>query len=94
MDSDRVLNVVTDFLERKGKLPEDKTELLNYRYLDVGHIDSFGMVQLLMLVEEEFDIELKQENMENLEFISTIGGIVELAAQRIKEGHEGKIREV
>ena len=58
MDRDRVLNFVIGFLEKKGKLPEDKMELLNYRYLDVGHIDSFGMVQLLMSIEEEFNIEL------------------------------------
>lgn len=88
MNKEKILSFIVDFLEQKGKLPEDRTKLLNYRYLATGHIDSFGMVQLLMSIEEEFNIEIKREN---LELISTIGGIVELTEQRIKEQHEGKI---
>ena len=70
-------------MEKRGKLPEDKNKLLCYRYMDVGHIDSFGMVQLMMSIEDEFDIELQAENLENVEGLSTVG-LVDLVETRVK----------
>ncbi len=84
MSREEILNVIIDFLGKRGKLPEDKKKLLSYRYLDVGHIDSFGMVQLIMSIENEFDIELQAENLENVEGLSTVGGLVDLVETRVK----------
>lgn len=84
MPRDKVLNFIVDFLEKRGNLPVDKNEILQYRYLDVGHIDSFGMVQLIMSIEDEFDIKLQAENLENVEGLSTVGGLVDLVETRAK----------
>ena len=73
-----------DFLEKRGKLPEDKKKIFSYRYLETGHIDSFGMIQLIMSLEDEFGIELQPEHLENLEGLSTVGGLVDLVETRVK----------
>ena len=85
MNRERILAVIADFLEKRGKLPNNRNELLNYKYLEVGHIDSFGMVQLIMTIEDEFGIELQQENLEDVELVSTVRGLVDLVEMRIKQ---------
>ena len=49
-------------------------------YLD-NHLDSFGIMQFIMTVEEEFCITLTPEDTESEEF-RTIGGLIEIIKRK------------
>ena len=82
---EKILKLIVEFLEKRGQLPKKRKELLNYSYLENGHIDSFGMVQLLMTLEDEFEVDLQQKNWRDMGFAKTVGGLVDLVDLRIKE---------
>lgn len=84
MGREQILTVIVEFLQKRGDLPKGKKESLNYRYLESGHVDSFGIVQLIMSLEEEFNIESLQESLRDIGLVVTVGDLVEAVYQRIK----------
>jgi acyl carrier protein len=69
-----------NYLEDIKPLNISDEELLEYRYLD-NHLDSFGIIQFIMAVEEEFDIKLDAEDTESEEF-RTIKGVMEIIKRK------------
>ena len=69
-----------EYLESIKSLNMNDDELLKYRYLD-NHLDSFGIIQFIMAVEEEFGIILEAEDTESEEF-RTIGGVIEIIKRK------------
>lgn len=61
----------------KHDLPGDRAAFLEYRYLDQGLIDSFGIVSLIGEMEEKCDIHFSAEDLESYEFQS-IGGLISI----------------
>ena len=57
-------------------------EILNYRYLDAGHIDSFGLIQFIIAIEEEFNIKLEPKDTESDEF-RYVGGLIKLIEAKL-----------
>jgi len=57
-------------------------EFLKYRYLD-EHLDSFGIMQLIMTLETEFGITLNTEDTESEE-IRTIEGLINIIERKLK----------
>jgi acyl carrier protein len=71
-------------LEENSPLPGDSEESkFAYDYLDQGHIDSFGIMQLILSVEEHFDVRLGQEDLQSDE-IRTVGGLAEVVARHVR----------
>jgi acyl carrier protein len=75
-----MLEFFRDYLNSIKKIDMNDEELLNYRYLD-NHLDSFGIVQFIMAVEEEYGIALTPEDTESEEF-RTIGGVIEIIKRK------------
>jgi acyl carrier protein len=69
-----------EYLESIKPFNMNDDELLKYRYLD-NHLDSFGIIQFIMTVEEEFDITLEAEDTESEEF-RTVGGVIEIIKRK------------
>lgn len=64
-----------DFFEKKDCfLGNNKEEKLKVNYLEQKLIDSMGLVTLIILIEETFDIQLSAEELQSDEFL-TIGGL-------------------
>lgn len=74
--SEEVKNFVISYFKEK-ELPNFSTEeeLLKYEYLDKGVIDSVGIVELVVAIEEKFNIEFTEKDMQSPEF-TTIGGVI------------------
>jgi D-alanine--poly(phosphoribitol) ligase subunit 2 len=69
---------IISLLEKRGPIPlETDAEKLNYRYLDMAHIDSFGLNEFIMEIEDQFNITLSPEDAQSEEFRS-VGGLVQL----------------
>jgi len=70
-----------DYLNDVKELNMNEEEFLNYRYLD-NHLDSFGIMQFIMSIEEEFGITLLPEDTESEE-IRTIGGLIKIIESKL-----------
>ncbi len=70
-----------DYLNDIKELNMSEEEFLNYRYLD-NHLDSFGIIQFIMAIEEEFAITLFSEDTESEE-IRTIGGLIKIIESKL-----------
>ena len=83
MMAKEIFNFVISLLERHGPLPvESDNERMAYRYLEVAHIDSFGLNEFVMEIEDQFNVALSPEDTQSEEFRS-VGGLVELIENRI-----------
>jgi acyl carrier protein len=83
MMAKEIFNFVISLLERHGPLPvESDNERMAYRYLEVAHIDSFGLNEFVMEIEDQFNVALSPEDTQSEEFRS-VGGLVELIDKRI-----------
>ncbi|MBF0547086.1 MAG: hypothetical protein HQM08_21775 [Candidatus Riflebacteria bacterium] len=75
-------NEIKDFIIRyfKGKkLPKlkNETEILEYKYLENGLIDSMGIVDLINSMENRFSIVFSIQNMQDPEF-GKVGGLISM----------------
>lgn len=55
-----------------------------FRYLDSANFDSFGLIQFIMEIEEEFDINLTPEDTQSDEF-RYIDGLVKIIENKENE---------
>jgi len=73
-----VKQAVIDFLNSKKELPSDSNgDVLKYTYLDSGHIDSMGIVEMVMKFEDQFGVHFEPAHMQSQEF-RTIGGLIDI----------------
>lgn len=77
-----VLNFICEALTSRAPLNLEGGSLLSYRYLDAKHLDSFGLIQFIIEIEDEFDIELTPEDTQSDEF-RYISGLVNLIERKI-----------
>ncbi len=69
-------------------LPGDtEADHLGCHYLDIGIIDSIGIVKMVMEFEEKFKIQFDADCMQTYEF-QTIGGLVQIIEQLRGEKNE------
>jgi len=78
-----MLEFFRNYLNSVKEINLSDDELLNYRYLD-NHLDSFGIIQFIMAVEEEFGITLTPEDTESEEF-RTVGGVIEIIKRKLSQ---------
>jgi acyl carrier protein len=68
--------LVRDFFARNGGSPlPDGKEGLDVHYLDIGLIDSFGIIAMISDFESELGITFTAEDMQSYEF-QTVGGLI------------------
>jgi hypothetical protein len=80
---------VLNFLRARGEIPGATVdEYLGCEYLDVGLVDSFGLVELILDCEDKFSIRFGPEDMQSVEF-RTIGGLVGLINRLVQERNDG-----
>ncbi|MEF3191930.1 MAG: acyl carrier protein [Campylobacterales bacterium] len=86
---EKIYEFIKSYLESRAPLNfATKEELLSCRYLDHGHIDSFGIINFIVALEEEFGITLESQDTESDEF-RYVGGLVELIARKLQEPSKG-----
>ena len=74
---------ILNFFGAKATLPTTAAELNQYNYLEVGLLDSFGIVKLIRDIEERFSIRFNHQQMTSNEF-RTVGGLITLVESQIK----------
>lgn len=80
-----VKDAVLTFLGSRNAIPGlTEKEQLACEYLDIGIIDSVGIVEMIVFLESEFDVRFSPVDMQSVEF-RTIGGLVGLTERLRKE---------
>jgi len=70
------IDFLREYLNEIKPIEMDDNTFLKYRYLD-NHLDSFGIIQFIMAIEDEFGISLLPEDTESEEF-RTIEGVIKI----------------
>ena len=67
---------VLEYLGSKGSIPgATPEEKLGYRYLDSGHIDSFGLIEMISHLEQTLGVRFEPKHMQSEEF-RIVGGLI------------------
>jgi acyl carrier protein len=78
-----IFNFIISLLEKHGPIPAENDDgRMSYRFLEEGHIDSFGLNDFIMEIEDQFNVALSFEDAQSEEFRS-VGGLVEIIENRI-----------
>lgn len=77
----RIIDFLRNYLNEIKPIEMDDNEFLKYRYLD-NHLDSFGIIQFIMTIEDEFGIKLLPEDTESEEF-RTIEGVIKIIESKL-----------
>ena len=78
----RIIDFLRNYLNEIKPIEMDDNEFLKYRYLD-NHLDSFGIIQFIMTIEDEFGITLLPEDTESEEF-RTIEGVIKIIESKLE----------
>jgi acyl carrier protein len=80
---ERVYEFVKSYLEGIAPIKASGEEaIMNYRFIDNGHIDSFGIINFIVALEDEFGITLEPKDTESDEF-RYVGGIVKIINAKV-----------
>lgn len=74
--SEEIKEFIIKYISKKGKLPKD-VNLDEFNYIDTGYIDSMGLLKFIVELEQEFDVEISDDDIMLIEF-KTIGGLVSI----------------
>jgi acyl carrier protein len=86
-DSPKIRKTVLNFFSHQGKKSltgATEAERLDCNYLDIGVIDSMGIILMVTEFEEKFDIRFTAEDMQSYEF-QTPAGLIRLIEHRLSE---------
>lgn len=78
---DKVREFVTDYIQREYTVPE-KQDIMVLNYIETGYVDSFGLIQFIATLEDEFEIEFSDEDLENPD-IKIIGKLIEIINSKL-----------
>jgi len=82
------MNVKTEviaYLEAHKPIPgANEEEKFRCSYLDVGIIDSMGIIKMVMNFEEKFGIQFDADDLQSFEF-QTVGGLIGLIEKRLQK---------
>lgn len=78
----KILSFLVEYLNEINEIDLTIEELNNYRYLDQKHIDSFGLIQFIMAIEDEFDIQIDPVDTESDEF-RYLGGLTSIIERKL-----------
>ncbi len=78
-----ICGAIIDLLEKRGPIILDSgLEKKDYCYLDEGHVDSIGLIQFILEVEEKFDITLTSQDTKSDQF-RTVKGLCQIVEKKL-----------
>lgn len=77
-----VADFVMNLLQKKYSINQTE-DMESFNYVESGYIDSMGIVQFIVALEDEFSIEFTDEDLNTPEF-KTIGGVIQIIEEKQK----------
>lgn len=79
---EKVTTFIVGLLEKKKPLPNG-IDVSKYAYIDDGHIDSLALMKFILEVEDAFDIEIEDTDIQT-EGFRTVGGLIDIVAAKLE----------
>lgn len=73
-------------IQKKYTIPEG-TDIYFLNYIEQGYIDSLGLIKFIVELEDEFDIEFTDDEL-NLPSIKIVGGLIKLVERKAAENEK------
>ena len=80
---DEIKAFVLEAVQKKYPL-DPRTDIDSFNYVANGFVDSLGLVQFVIEIEDEFGIEFSDEDLENPDF-KIIGKLTEMIEKKVAE---------
>jgi len=77
---DNITDYIVRLLKKKGPLPADE-DIGQFRFIESGHIDSLSLLNFVMDLEEHFQIELTDQDLESVDF-RTVAGLATIIEKK------------
>ena len=77
----KVYDFVMEQLQKKYEI-KNTEDIENFNYVESGYIDSMGIIQFIVAIEDEFSIEFTDEELSEPEF-KTVGGVVRMIEKKL-----------
>ena len=74
---------IMEYLQREYSLPND-IDIQTFDYMESGYVDSLGFIHFIATLEDEYNIEFSDEDIQNPD-IRTIGGLIKIITDKTKE---------
>lgn len=74
---------IINYIQREYTITSD-TDIMNLNYVEAGYVDSLGMIQFIIALEEEFGIEFDDKELENPDF-KIVGKLIIIVNAKILE---------
>ena len=82
---DQIRRIVLEYFdERADSNWADENERLTCQYLDIGIVDSLGIIEMVLFFEKEFSVNFTPAQMQS-ELFRTPGGLIVLLVDMIKK---------
>ena len=78
----KVQEFIASLLEKKQAIPANVT-IEGYRFIESGHVDSLGIMKFILQIEDEFSIEITDDDMLS-ELFQSVGGLTEIILAKLK----------
>ena len=79
---DEIILFLKEYIERDYDIPEDEN-LMEFKYLESGYIDSIALFSFMAAIEKRFNIEITDEDMMDRN-LATIGGLAEFIKRKVE----------
>jgi len=80
--SEKIKQFIVKYLSKKGKLPKD-INIDEFNYIDTGYVDSMGLLKFVVELEQEFDIQISDDDIMSPGF-KIIGGLISLINKKFE----------
>ncbi len=77
----RVQEFILEYIQREYTVSEE-IDIMTLNYIESGYIDSLGLLQFIATLEDEFEIEFSDEELQT-EDIKVVGNLIELIESKI-----------
>ena len=76
-----IKDYILEVAQRKNALPEG-IDFEAFEYLDSGFMDSLGVLEFIMAIEEELEIRFSEQEMDSPSF-RTLGGLRKILENKL-----------
>lgn len=83
---DNVQKFVEEYIQREYTVPRN-VDIKELNYIEAGYIDSLGLIQFIATIEDEFNIEFSDEELESSD-IKIVGKLIALIERKMGEMNE------
>lgn len=77
----KIEKFITEYIQREYTIPEE-VDIFSLNYIESGYIDSMGLLQFIATIEDEFEIEFLDEELES-DDIKIVGNLISMIERKI-----------